>query len=149
MSLGLPTSDVFSHGTHQFLIIHIPSQSWASSSHCSPKQFSANVGDKARDARVRSHQIYTQTPLHTEFFTHRDFTHRRFFTQTLLHTDPFAYRPFYTQRPHVGFGGPNSGPKPARNLGPHRRTPQVMPKMSATSTSCYVRARCLSAGLRS
>ena len=57
MSLGLPTSDVFSHGTHQFLIIHIPSQSWASSSHCSPKQFSANVGDKARDARVRSHQI--------------------------------------------------------------------------------------------
>jgi hypothetical protein len=48
---------MFFHMEPTNLNIHIPSQSWASSSHCSPKQFSANVGDKARDARVRSHQI--------------------------------------------------------------------------------------------
>ena len=43
--------------------------------------------------------VYTQTRLHTDAFTHRDFyTHRNFYTQTLLHTETFTHTDtFYTQ----------------------------------------------------
>ena len=52
-------------------------------------------------------QTLSQTRLHTETFTHRDFytqtllhtdafTHRRFYTQMLLHTHTFIHRCFYT-----------------------------------------------------
>ena len=64
-----------------------------------PHKAVAEVSTRRRLARERktrpsssSEYVYTQTLLHTDAFTHKNF-----YTQTVLHTDAFTRRRFYTQ----------------------------------------------------